>query len=101
MTLAPKYPEDSTMTAFDNLAPMLLQAIPDEVRQMKLAKPLAILRIYYYDTHAPCTYLTMRTISSECRSEVVASKGQNAPFTSGDLAKTVATVAPIFQANHV
>jgi hypothetical protein len=68
------------MASFDQLVPLLVDAIPKAVSALKLKKPVCIVRIYYYDTHAPCTYLSLRTVSAECRDQVVAAKGRNAPF---------------------
>jgi hypothetical protein len=68
------------MDALDSLVPLLVMAIPKAIGSLKLAKPVCIVRIYYYDTHAPCTYLSLRTVSAGCRAQVLASKGRDAPF---------------------
>ncbi len=65
------------MSTFDKLVPLLVDAIPQAIASMRLSSPICIVRIYYYDTHAPCTYLSLRTISASCRAEVLASKGQD------------------------
>jgi hypothetical protein len=68
------------MSVFDKLHPLLVEAIPAAAASLKSPKPLSILRLYYYDTHAPCTYLLLKTVSAECRAKVVASKGPSAPY---------------------
>jgi hypothetical protein len=68
------------MTPFESLVPLLVDAIPRAVASMKLRKPICAVRIYYYDTHAPCTYLLLQTVSADCRANVLASKGRNAPY---------------------
>ena len=68
------------MTPFESLVPLLVDEIPRAIAAAKLASPLACLRIVYYDTHAPCTYLRLRTVSAECRTKVLADKGRDAPF---------------------
>jgi hypothetical protein len=68
------------MSPFDKLVPLLVGAIPKAVASLKPTKPICIVRIYFYDTHAPCTYLSLRTVSAECRDQVLVSKGRDAPF---------------------
>jgi hypothetical protein len=68
------------MPPFDKLVPLLVDAIPQAVASLKLTKPICIVRIYFYDTHAPCTYFSLRTVSVECRDQVLASKGEDAPY---------------------
>jgi hypothetical protein len=68
------------MPPFDKLVPLLVDAIPQAVASLKLTKPICIVRIYFYDTHASCTYLSLRTVSVECRDQVLASKGKDAPY---------------------
>lgn len=67
------------MTPFKSLIPLLVDEIPRAIASAKLAGPLASLRIVYYDTHAPCTYLRLRTVSAECQTKVLADKGRDAP----------------------
>ena len=69
------------MNVFERLAPLLVAAIPQAVASLKLGKPICAVRIYYYDSHAPSTYLLLRTVSAERRDQIVASKGRDAPFT--------------------
>lgn len=69
------------MKTLDDLVPLLVDAIPQAIASLKLKKPICIVRIYFYDTHAPCTYLSLRTVSADCRAQVLASKGRDAPFS--------------------
>jgi hypothetical protein len=62
------------------LAPLLVEAIPQAIASLKPTRPIAVVRISYYNTCAPSTYLSLRTVSAECRARVLASKGRNAPF---------------------
>lgn len=68
------------MAPFDKLVPLLVDVIPQAVVSLRQTMPICIVRIYYYDTHAPCTYLLLKSVSSNCRNDVLASKGRNAPF---------------------
>lgn len=68
------------MAPFAPLVPLLVKAIPLAVSSLRPKKPLAIVRVYFYDTHAPCTYLLLRTVSAECRADVLATRGAEGPF---------------------
>jgi hypothetical protein len=65
---------------FESLVPLLVDAIPRSIAALKTTKPLCSLRIYYYDTHAPCTYLLLKPVSAECRAMVLATKGESALY---------------------
>jgi hypothetical protein len=65
---------------FDCLVPRLVAAIPSAVAKGKPTEPLCIVHIYYYDTHAPLTYLTLRLGTTAEREEVIAKRERNAPF---------------------
>jgi hypothetical protein len=65
------------MRSFDKLVPLLVDAIPLAIASLRLVSPICIVRIYYYDTHAPCTYLSLRTISSACRKDVLKNQGKD------------------------
>ena len=67
----------SLKQTLSSLVPLLVEAIPRAIASSRPSSPICIVRIYYYDTHAPCTYLSLRTISSACRTEVLASKGKD------------------------
>ena len=69
------------MNVYERLTPLLVEAIPAAIASMKLGKPICAVRIYYYDTTAPSTYLLLRTVSAERRDQIVARKGRDAPFT--------------------
>jgi hypothetical protein len=62
-----------------SLVPLLVDAIPQAVTGLKPSSPLCMIRIRYYDTHAPCTYLSLETVSAERRAQVVQGKGSDAP----------------------
>ncbi len=68
------------MDVFETLEPLLVAAIPPAIAAMKRTKPICCVRLYYYDPHAPCAYLTLKTISADCRAKVVSDKGRSAPF---------------------
>jgi hypothetical protein len=68
------------MKALDTLAKLLVVAIPQAVQLLKLKKPTACVRIYYFDTTAPCGYLTLRIISEKLRARLLADEGQNALY---------------------
>jgi hypothetical protein len=70
----------SKPNTFENLARVLVAAIPTAIASLKLAKAVCCVRIHYYDTHAPSTYLLLKTISADCRTSVLESKGRNALY---------------------
>lgn len=53
------------MTVFDELQPLLIEAIPRTIAALNVSRPIAVARIYYYDTHAPHCFLTLRVITEE------------------------------------
>jgi hypothetical protein len=55
------------LKVFEKIKPLLLQAIPEYIRATPIADPLAIVRLYYYDTHAPSTYLDFMYVSHQQR----------------------------------
>lgn len=63
-----------------SLVPLLVDAIPQAIAGLKPSSPLCMIRIRYYDTHAPCTYLSVETVTAERRAAVVNEKGSEAPF---------------------
>lgn len=65
---------------FEQLLPLLVEAIPRAVASHDVPKPICAVRVYYYDTCASSTYLTLRTISAELRATLVAQHGWNAPY---------------------
>jgi hypothetical protein len=68
------------MSPFESLVPLLVDAIPQAVASLELTKPVCAVRIYYYDTHAPRTYLVLKTVSADCRAQALAGKGRKAPY---------------------
>src|SRR5262249_2185782 len=67
-------------TVFASLVPRLVDAIPRTVAALGLAEPICCLRIYYYDTHAPCAYLLLRPVDESFRRKVLAEKGRDALY---------------------
>jgi hypothetical protein len=67
-------------TVFESLVPRLVDAIPRSVGAIGLTEPICCLRIYYYDTHAPCAYLVLRPVDESFRSKVLAEKGGDALY---------------------
>jgi Leucine Rich repeats (2 copies) len=65
---------------FTPLRSILIEAIPQAVAALRAGESLCALRICCYDTHAPCAYLQLRTISEECRRGVVSKHGRDAPY---------------------
>ena len=61
---------------FKRLAPMLVEAIPAAVASSRPLRPLCRLRVYYYDTHAPCTYLTLQPATDQWRANLLAQQGR-------------------------
>ena len=59
---------------------LLVEEIPRAIASRDLPKPVCSVRVYYYDTCASTTYLTLRTMSEGLRSKLVAEHGWNAPF---------------------
>ena len=57
---------------FEMLMPLLVKAIPQAVASLELSKPLCRLRVYYYDTHVPCTYLALQPATTEWRAGLLA-----------------------------
>lgn len=60
------------MSPFDALVPLLVDAIPAAVASLKPTKPICILRLYFFDTHAPCAYLLLKSTSTDERTRVLA-----------------------------
>jgi hypothetical protein len=65
-------------TPFDKLAPLLVKAIPEAVASLKLKDPICCVRLYYYDTHAPCGYLSLLIQSKKYRDQLLAEKARDA-----------------------
>jgi hypothetical protein len=63
---------------FQSLVPKLVDAVPQAIASLKLTKPICCVRVEYYDTHAPCAYLTLRTISADLRAKFLEEKGRDA-----------------------
>ncbi len=63
---------------FQSLVPLLVDALPQTIAASKVPNPICVVRLYYFDTHAPCTYLTLRTISENCRAGILSEKGRDA-----------------------
>jgi hypothetical protein len=65
---------------FKELVPLLINAIPDALSTRRLPETICCLRIYYYDTHAPCTYLTLSVMTERHRKQLLDTKGRDALF---------------------
>ncbi len=63
---------------FDRLVPLLAVAIPDAVASRRITEQICRLRVYYYDTHAPCTYLLLKPATAEWRTRLLAKRGDSA-----------------------
>jgi len=63
-------------SVFDQIQTLLVREIPKAISQASPATPMAILRICYYDTHAPLTYLDFRCVSEAERNAIVKKKGK-------------------------
>ena len=57
-------------SVFDEIQPLLLEAIPKLLTQLNYDDPICIVRVFYYDTHAPYAYLDFRCVSSSDRGEL-------------------------------
>ncbi|MDB5340875.1 MAG: hypothetical protein JWN70_6494 [Planctomycetaceae bacterium] len=66
------------MHPFDKIYCLLIEMIPELIGSFQYPEPLCIARAYYYDTHAPCTYLDVRCVSVTQRQQVLEKK-QNQP----------------------
>lgn len=62
------------------LGPLLVEAIPPMIVARAIEQPICILRLYYFDTMVPSAYLRMQTVSEECRTDIFAERGRDAPF---------------------
>jgi hypothetical protein len=69
---------------FSKLEPLLVTAIPKAMAGQKVPQPICILRLYYYDTHAPCTYLLLRTISKKLRAKILKDDGLDTLWSPGE-----------------
>jgi hypothetical protein len=65
----------SDTEVFEALVPLLCHEIPKQITNLDLKKPIFRLRIYYYDTHAPSTYLLLVPSSDEFRKTLIAKHG--------------------------
>ena len=70
----------SQADVFKRLEPLLIDAIPKAVKAESINQPVCTLRVYYYDTHAPCTYLLLRAMSAQRRAQLLEEKGQSALY---------------------
>jgi hypothetical protein len=68
----------AAMDVWDRIQPLLVTAIPSALGSVKHDGPLCIVRVFYYDTHAPCTYLDFRCVSAPQRQQTIERKGMKA-----------------------
>jgi len=64
---------------FDAIRPLLLEAVPRAMHSQKFSGPVSILRIYFWDNHAPKGYLSLWTVSDSRRRQIAAKHGKDAP----------------------
>lgn len=64
---------------FQALESLLIERIPQVLASVPHAEPLCIVRIYYYDTHAPYTYLDFQTVSVSQRQSKLAAFQDSRP----------------------
>lgn len=67
-----------TKDVFDKIQSLLISTIPETIGSLEFDGPLCVLRIYYYDTHAPYTYLDFRCITAAERQKVLDEQGKDA-----------------------
>ena len=65
---------------FDQLIPLLIDAIPRSIAALRLSESICCLRVYYYDTHAPSAYLLLKPVTESFRNQLLASQGRSALF---------------------
>lgn len=70
----------SAMDPFEAIQPLLVDAIPRAIAALDMDDPLCIVRVYYYDTHAPCAYVDFRFVSAQARQRILDEKGKNGLF---------------------
>lgn len=60
---------------FAKLRSLLFVAIPAVLKGSDIGEPITILRLNYYDSHAPCAYLDFRCLSNSTCDAIVAKRG--------------------------
>jgi hypothetical protein len=70
-------PKINVFTALESL---LVKAIPQSVAKLRIKETICCLRVYYYDTHAPCTYLHLKTVTEAFRKSVLDEREGSALF---------------------
>ena len=65
---------------FAKLGTRLQTAIPKAVARAAVPTPLWSVRLYYYDTHAPCAYFYLGTLSTAQRDKIMSKRGLKAPY---------------------
>jgi hypothetical protein len=70
----------NTADVFERLEYRLIDAIPRAIAANGFNEPVCCMRVYYYDTHAPCTYLLLKPVSDAYRSKLLADAGKNALY---------------------
>lgn len=64
-------------TGLDDLSSLLQEHIRSVISQAALNSPLCILRIRYFSTTAPCTYLELGCVTRRDRDEILAKHGNH------------------------
>ena len=65
---------------FEDLQPLLVDAIPRSLSEATPSLRTCVVRVYYFDTHAPCTYLELRTVSESLREQLISTRGKAARY---------------------
>src|ERR1043166_4911758 len=63
------------------LGSLLPAAIAEKIASSKVAGPICCVRICYFDTHAPSTYLALRITTQARRDKILAERGRDALYT--------------------
>ncbi len=65
---------------FQAVVPLLVEAVPKLIASKTVPGPLCIVRLFYFDTHAPGTYLWIRTMSDGYRASLLEQQGRSALY---------------------
>ena len=65
---------------FTAIQPLLIEAIPRAIGSFKQFETISIVRLYYYDTHAPCTYIDFRVVTASQRRQTLDAGGRDALY---------------------
>lgn len=71
--------ERSMAESFLQIQPLLKEAIPQAIQRAKIAQPICILRLYFWDNHAPKGELGLWTVTEPKRLRILAKNGKDTP----------------------